>query len=664
MSTKFKMSNKIHKTIFVYFDEFGAILASGVIDSLLSRLGSAYKSYLRAIKPEVVKIVLDEFYAPELQTHGICSKNSVDIFFIFNLLKPGNQAEHTIEHKLHKCQEAIADIKENTFIQGSYFNTYGMFLLPAISRLERKEKKNVWESVCKLNKENHSCHHAFILTPGNSSIHLKPDQFDKFIETFLMLFVISPFKYRLKNYLEVMRSTFSSSAGLPYFSAGIAMVDTSNDFHRKHNFIKSKNLFLKNICGLETDSHTIRDTAREYTKTFFLNASNFEPVLTNIASDLNKEKNEIFGGSLFRMIYKHMENMGDHDMENIYLRFDEFLRDFIFRILIKSRMNTNFVKLVLKNILIQVDEIYKQTEIDAYKNRGEELEKQYDRYLRRSFVRKLLNIIHTVIPFLPALSSDRKKADKTIYHTTLNFLRMKVLREFFDYTTKSFKDYIDKIDHAISEIADNNSLPESYPESCKAIDNSPFVIKLLKTQSDDSRHEKIFELLFDESCDYINLAIKKHIDTACSLLTTPVPFERPVAPDDAVLWLYESFQKFYENTLESGIYRDESETLVKYYSRSLKNGHDIKESLLQLSEPYITFYNQWISKPRLFYSTSSEKLNKLFDDYREFLNNNFIAEAFNDTSPWEIPVLQVDGPFLISDILPYKVLEDEFGKRA
>lgn len=656
------MSNKIHKTIFVYFDEFGATLAAGVINSLLSRLGNDYKNYIKAVKPEAVNIVLDEFHAPELQNSELCSKNSEDIFFIFNLLKPGNQAEHTIEHKLQKCRTAITDIKENTFVQGSYFNTYGMFLLPAVSGLEQSKKKILWESVRKLEKESHGCHHAFILTPGNSSIHLKPDQFERFVETLLMLLVISPFKYRLKNYLEVMRSTFSSSEGQPYFSAGIAMLDTSNDFHRKHNFIKSKDLFLKNIYSLETDSHTIRDIATEYTKTFFLNASNFEPVLTNIASDLNKEKNEIFGGSLFRMIYKHMENMGDHDMENIYLRFDEFLRDFIFRILIKSRMNTNFVKLVLKNILIQTDEIYKQTEIDAYKNRGEELEKQYNRYLRRSFIRKLLNIIHTVIPFLTALSSDRKSADKTIYHTTLNFLRMKVLREFFDYTTKSFKDYMQKIDHAISEIANNNSLPESFPESCKVIDDSPFVIKLLQTQNDDSRHEKIFELLFNESCDYINLAIKKHIDTACSLLTTPVPFERPVAPDDAVLWLYESFQKFYENTLESSIYRNESETLVKHYSRGLKNGHDIKESLLQLSEPYISFYNQWISKPKLFYSTSSEKLNKPFDDYREFLNKNFIAEAFNDNTPWEIPVLQVDGPFLISDTLLYKVLE--FGKSA
>lgn len=663
MSNRFKMSNKIHKTIFVYFDEFGGKLASGVIDSLLSRLGSTYKSYLRAIKPEAVKIVLDEFYAPEHQNSGLYSKNSVDIFFVFNLLKPGNPAEQTIEHKLQKCRAAITDIEANTFIQGSYFNTCGIFLLPAMSGLEQSKKKIMWESVRKLEKESHGCHHAFILTPKNSSIHLAPDQFEKFVETLLVLLVISPFKYRLKNYLEVMRSSFSSTKQ-PYFSAGLAMLDTSNAYHREHNFIRSKELFLNNICSLETDSRTIRDTAGEYTQTFFLNPSGFEPVLTDIASDLRKEKDEIFGGSLFHMIYTYMEHMGDHDMEDIYLRFDKYLRDFVFKILIKSRMNINFVRLVLKNILIQVDEIYKQTEINAYKNRGAELEKQYNKYLRYSFIKKLLNLMHTVLPFLPTSSPAEKNSDKTIYHTTLNFLRMKVLREFFDYTIKSFKNYIDKIDHAVSEIAENNSLPESLPESCRAIDDSPFVLKLLKPQIDSSKHERAFDMLFDESRAYINLAIKNHINTVCSLLTAPFPPEQPVAPDAALLQLYENFQKFYENTLESGIYRDESKTLVGYYSRNLKNGHDIKESLLQLSEPYISFYNQWISKPKLFYSTSSETTNETFDDYREFLNKNFISEAFNDISPWEIPVLQVDGPFLLSDTLFYKVLKDEFEKPA
>ena len=522
----------------------------------------------------------------------------------------------------------------------------------------------MWESIRKLEKERHGCHHAFILTPKNSSICLKPDQFEKLVETLLMLLVISPFKYRLKNYLEVMRSTFSSSTAQPYFSAGLAMLDSLNAYHRKHNFIRSKELFLNNICTLETDNSTIRDTAGEYTQAFFLNSSGFEPVVTDIASDLKKEKDEIFGGSLFHMIYTHMEYMGDHDMEDIYLRFDRYLQDFVFKILIKSRMNIRFVRLVLKNILIQVDEIYKQTEINAYKNRGVELEKQYDGYLRRSFIKKLFNFMHMVLPFLPTSSPAGKNGDKTIFHTTLNFLRMKVLREFFDYTVKSFKDYIDKIDHGVSQIEENNSLPESITESRMVIDDSPFVLKLLKPQNYNSKHERAFDILFDESSAFINLAIKNHIDAACSLLTASFLPEQTVAPDEVLLLLYEDFQKFYKNTLESGIYRYESKTIVNHYSRSLKNGQNIKESLLQLSEPYISFYNQWISKPKLFYSTSSEKLNEPFDDYREFLNKNFISEAFNDTSPWEIPVLQVDGPFLLGDTLFYKVLEDEFGKPA
>ena len=73
LNNRFKMIPKIHKTIFVYFDEFGAALTAEVIASILSRIGSTYKSYIRAVKPEVVKIVLDELHAPELQNLWICS---------------------------------------------------------------------------------------------------------------------------------------------------------------------------------------------------------------------------------------------------------------------------------------------------------------------------------------------------------------------------------------------------------------------------------------------------------------------------------------------------------------------------------------------------------------------------------------------------------------
>jgi len=655
--------NKIHKNLLVSFDDFSSDLTNNTVAKLIKREGNEYQNVIKTARYNTLNYALDELTSLGQEEQKLCENNIIDIYFIFNLIEP-NRNEKNIEslnELLKICRKAYSIILDKSMTQGYYFSTYGIILLPSIANLTDNQKSDLWNSLASLNKNTKDLpentnklitleqfiHYSFLFSQENANNSLTLDQQKKLVETFLLLLISSPIKNRIKHYLDTLRTSFGRSK-LAFFSAGIALLDTSYTIHRNQNYYRSKEIFLTNIYGSSVNLNRVKEVSKEFIFDCFLNPVTYQSEINKISVDLQLNKSEVFGGSVFRLIYSHLENIDE--LEEIYKRYDFKLKKAIFDALIKNNMDFGFARLMLKEIQSGIEDIYKEVNIDIKDNRNIELEIQYNLYRRKRFLNKLKIYLLTRFKFLQKIYHPEKiKVEPTdiLLDRSLTFLRSKIIQDFFNYVAQSINDQIVNIENEISKIKTDRI--ELVLEKEK--NDSPFRIKIFKDIDENDEQSKTIHLLYEKGKDYFEYKIKDFINKASFSLNMPV------SAHEAINWLYEEFKTYYLKTLEKEIYKVERKYIIDYYSKGLSDIGNIKTELLKLSSPYISIYHKWRRHTSLFYSNNPDETNNPSDDYHKFLRESFVAEVFNEKTPWEISIVQLEGPFQISDTLYYQVLK-------
>ena len=577
----------------------------------------------------------------------------VDHFFLFNLVLSEEDDSLPVPFKdqLISAEKCYSLILDKSLVQGFNFNIFAIFLLPSLQDLNKQQGEELLINLTLLRDKKPDMksemkplifHHAMLFSPDNPYVHLNWEEQKKQVILFIGTFVFSPLRRRIINYLNDMRSIVGGGE-LSYFSGGATLIDTSANAHRQYNFLRSKELFLKKINKSSFNFDRVQNLAEHFVNEFFRRPDRHHPVIAHIVEKLTPQKtsDEIFGDSLFCMMYEFMEYIDD---EKIYNDFDEYLKMFISGAIKNSHMDIRFIKLWLKEILNNIEEIYSEVELPLRTKRMCELKGRHNRYLMTPFIKKLWQWLSSISLFSktedPFFSLNNNKMPGMF-----NFIRLKALKDFFEHIRSSIRDYTLKIDHDISQIASDEIKFDSLIENS----DSPFVLRIFKQSSHNSSFPA-YARIFDSRRQDFERIVEEFIKDAC---------DSAPALDDAIKWLYSRFKEFYSTVMEKRVYQIESEILVNSYGKDIEHQRDLKEEILTFSTPYISFFREWFHRPYLFYSTRPEEQDMPFDDYEDFTKENFAAKAFAEIVPWEIRIVQIEGPFKISDTLLYRVLKDE-----
>jgi len=640
---------RIHNTLFVSFDPLSSELSARAKEYVLFRLGKEYEACMQTASADSVNSALDRMTALDSMQDTKQERGIVDHFFLLNLIfsEADDSLAVPFKDQLKSAEECYSLILNKSLVQGFNFNIFAIFLLPSLQDLNKQKGEDLLINLTSLrDMESLIFHHALLFSPDNPYVHLNWEQQKEQVVSFIGTLVFSPLRRRIINYLNDVRSIVGGNE-LSYFSAGATLIDASTNAHRRYNFLRSKDLFLKRINKSSFNFDRAQNLAEHFVNEFFRRPDRHRPVIADIAEKLRPKKapDDVFGNSLFHMMYEYMEYIDD---EKIYSDFDEYLKRSIFGSIKNSHINTRFVKLWLKETLNNIEEIYSEVELPLRTKRMSELKGQHNRYLMTPFIKKLGQWFSSISlfsktqdPFVNLNSNERPGM--------FNFIRLKALKDFFEHIRNSIRDYTLKIDHDISQIRSDEIEFDSLIENR----DSPFVLRIFRQSSHNSSFPLAYARIFDSRMQDFERIVEEFIRDACNSVSFPP------APDDTMKWLYNRFKEFYSTVMEKRVYQIESEILVDSYGKDIEHERDLKEEILTFSTPYISFFREWSHRPYLFYSTQPEELDRPFDDYEDFIKEHFAAKAFAEIVPWEIQIVQIEGPFRISDTLLYRVLKDE-----
>jgi len=623
------------------------------MDNIFSKIGHEFQKVIRAAAPEYAEDTLDEMNILKYHDPPGCDKQVFDIYFLFNLT---GENKASLEEQFIMAKEVYNDVIIQSKLYNFYYNFYGIFLFPNINELSRTKKNAFYKDIELLgsldtistpdgedlnNRFKTLYHHAIIIGNQNDSLLLTQQQQKTLSELFLTYFIISPQKKRIKLHFELMRASIADQN--IFYSAGIALLNTSNSFHRLRNYELSKNILLNKIATLKWDTSTIRIKSEKIVNEFFRNKSNSESIIAIIAQKINKNPEDIFNGSIFSMLYSCMEHI---NIEELFQKFDEYLKTAVCNLLVHHKIDTASIVILLKEAQALIEKEYNDVAIEAQKNREKEQERFYNYYWKMTDSVKFLRWILMKTPiFRKKINCHEYNVESTeeMGTSTFNFVRQKMLKSYWDHINASIESYCTEIKDEIEKI---EKQAINIPTKTDDVE-TPLIIRLFSDENSHDKTTEFVDLIFKLNCDKYEVLIDKFI----------AEFYRqpglPKNPSEIINCLFSQFQIFYKDKLETIIYKLESENILEYYGKIFEKGRDIKSELIQLSKPFIPIRYEWARKTSLFYSTIKTNRELPIDDYGILNNDNYIVEAFNELTPWEKPFIQTEGPFKIEDTTYY-----------
>lgn len=642
---------KINKSLFISFDTAGQELANRVGNHVLNLFGDSKSPLIKSVPHELIHNALHDLNSPEqIKLSTFFQQSIIDIFFLFNLAAmPYDSEAIDLLGQLTKAHKTYKAIFDNSLVQPFYFSVYALFLLPSASELDSEQKSNLYHYLTYLNQQKGVFfHHAFVFSPDNSHIHLSYEQQVMQIEHFLSILVLYPLKYRIKSYLEAQQSAFPGKDGQYYFSAGVSLLDTFSQKHRAANFCKSKKLLLKRLNQTQGELSGTKSVAQDFIHGLFLDTNQYLTILNDISTVLQINKKEIFGSSLFSMLYHYMEYLSPEQTEELYNRFNQRLNSLLTGLIQEKNMDMEFLKLVLKEIENMLEDLYNQVEYQARVEKANQLKDQYWRHIKRPFISMFNTWISFGLGFIkksfPYHDPEKKEFD--IVNSSTEFIRSKVAKDFFYYISNNLSQCIQGIDRGLGRIRYADLELDQSTEA----KTSPFVINLFVDRA-EGQESKICDLLFDSGQVYFDSLVEEFVKNVCSWPGVPND------PEKLMDWIYARFKRYYQEDMEEKIYQTESQELLRSFGNYIQRDRDLKQELYFSSCPFISLFHQTQYRRYLFYQ-DTDRLGEICDDSQDFWDNEFVIDAFNRKHSLELPIVQIEGPFSILDTLYYQILKD------
>lgn len=678
-----KRVTKINKTLFIALESQGEELLHDAKDVLKRRLGIGYEQIIQAAGIYDVSAALANLHTLDRKASLLCNKDRVDVFLLFNLTCIEEDIQRIpLAVQLTLAQQAYREILKKSVVQTFDFEMHALFLLPESSSLENLGRENLsadlqslkeWGNFPEVSKDGNNLqddeylkfssdaepgkeqkeatkctdwmifHYGFLFTPENAYGVLSRHDLYKLVEIFLVFLVLSPLKNRVKKSLEEMISIHGGQ-GLPMFSAGVALLSTSNSEHRTYNYNQAKEVFLSKTFHGGADFIDADKAGKACVEEYLGSASPLIHKLKREGRHDRKSRNSAPGKENATLLHFLFDNEHQDYTLDIRVEFDKMFREWVFQYLLRSDFSIPQLRMALRTIQKEGEKLYYLVDAQAKEERKKELEKNYllSKPGMWNSIRRLVNSTFkkSPLPNVKTGSLDEMKQTSAIFE------RGRSVRSFWEHIEHSVEFYILVLEDALNKTQVEAPAMEFSEEPLP----DPFVVKLFEAHFAGIEQNAAFDYLFKHCEDLVGRSIDSFLRTQKREQNIPLPLDQILGK------LLQSFDEHYYQSLEDLIYRDESKCLLEQCIRDSNEGMDVRRELLRLSSPYIRFFREWMHSPHLFVTTKPLSSQESFDDHHAFLEGKLVSEAFSEKTPWEIPVVQVEGPFVVQDTLYYQAI--------
>jgi len=600
----------------------------------------------------------------------------LNIIFFFQL---AGSARQSVEVQYENARKIITEILDYALIFEFDYSSYAFVLMPPVTDISEKDKKGYLTELKFLDTFPNPFHHLFLFGCENPGIVLTASQQEKLVEIFACSIVSPHLGKMIKNYLDIVRGGFYGSSNM-FFSPGVAMINLADDFYRQATYGLAAEVFFEQLSGISTDHKRLHKQAEMFVADFFFDPSFFSELFS-------VEKN----GSKFNLIDEVVDLDRNIDIREIFVRFTDYFQKQTASILIDHHMDFNYLRLVLVSALEQVNQLAGETEAKHSIRRRDEIINEMDKLSQKSVVRNTFfsrfvalfqrqgklpiqpssntNIANRLVNFFSRQChklygnifktqiepSEQKKLDPQLRTSNaLRVMRLKVLRDFFDYVTDLMEDNISEIDKALSSFRSTvktTPYSDDASEPAAAALSSPFLFNLLPMASMNGKESSLLaKTIFAKFRN-------KYEDLLCNhYRSINVEFMmQSMLPYEFLQSLKIRFDELYFETLENEILKIQCHSLMDSLVDRDTFRHTVAKKIIACSLPFVSFFHRGLYQPKIFYSSENGRLCDTYRGLADYFLSDRVVDAF---SPEGLSIVQLTGPFRISELNIYSVLED------